>query len=99
MLRKTRHKESSMKKSRFTEEQIIKVLKQADSGVPTKELCRQHGISQASFYKWKAKFGGMDVSDAKKLKAFEIENSRLKRIIADLLLDNQILKDVNSKKW
>lgn len=88
-----------MKKSRFTEEQIIKVLKQADSGVPTKELCRQHGISQASFYKWKAKFGGMDVSDAKKLKAFEIENSRLKRIIADLLLDNQILKDVNSKKW
>lgn len=88
-----------MKKSRFTEEQIIKVLKQGDAGIPVKELCRQHGISQGSFYKWKAKFGGMDVNDAKKLRHFEIENSRLKRMIADLLLDNQILKDVNSKKW
>lgn len=88
-----------MKKSRFTEEQIIKVLKQAENGTPTKELCRQHGISNASFYKWKAKFGGMELNDAKKLRAFEIENSRLKRMIADLMLDNQILKDVNSKKW
>ncbi len=88
-----------MKKSRFTEEQIIKVLKQADSGAPTKELCRQHGISNATFYKWKAKFGGMELNDAKKLRGFEIENSRLKRMIADLMLDIQILKDVNSKKW
>ena len=88
-----------MKKSQFTEEQILKMLKQADSGVPTKELCRQHAISQGSFYKWKAKFDDMDVSDAKKIRAFEIENSRLKRMIADLLLDNQILKDINSKKW
>jgi putative transposase len=88
-----------MKGTRFTEEQIIKVLKQAEAGTPTKELCRQHGISQGSFYKWKAKFGGMDISDAKKLRGLESENSRLKRMIADLMLDNQILKDVNSKKW
>lgn len=88
-----------MKKSRFTEEQIIKVLKLAESGTPTKDLCRQQGISYGTFYKWKAKFSGMDVSDAKKLRGLEQENSRLKRIVADLLLDNQILKDVNSKKW
>ena len=86
-------------KTKFTEEQIIKVLKQAEGGVPTKDICRQHGISNGTFYKWKAKFGGMNVSDAKKLRAFEVENSRLKRMIADLMLDNQILKDVNSKKW
>jgi putative transposase len=88
-----------MKRSRFTEEQIIKVLKQAEGGTPTAELCRQHGISKGTFFAWKAKFGGMDVSDAKKLRGLEIENSRLKRMIADLMLDNQILKDVNSKKW
>lgn len=88
-----------MKQTRFTEEQIIKVLKQGEAGTPTKELCRQHGISNATFYKWKAKFGGMDVSDARKLRCLEQENSRLKRMIADLMLDNQILKDVNSKKW
>lgn len=88
-----------MKGKKFTEEQIIKVLKQAESGVPAKELCRQHAIAQATFYKWKAKFGGMEVSDAKKLKALEMENSRLKRLVADLTLDNQVLKDVNSKKW
>lgn len=88
-----------MKKSRFTEEQIIKVLKQNESGVPTKEICRQHGISYGTFYKWKSKFGGMELSDAKKLRSLEQENSRLKRMCADLMLDNQILKDVNSKKW
>ena len=88
-----------MKTTRFTEEQIIKVLKQGEAGVPAKELCRQHGISNGTYYKWKAKFGGMDVSDAKKLRGLEQENSRLKRMIADLMLDNQILKDVNSKKW
>lgn len=88
-----------MKGQRFTEEQIIKVLKQGEAGTPTKELCRQHGISQGTFYKWKAKFGGMDISDAKKLRGLEQENTRLKRMIADLMLDNQILKDVNSKKW
>lgn len=88
-----------MKKSRFTEEQIIKVLKQAEGGTPTKEVCRQHGISIGTFFKWKAKFGGMELNDAKKLRALEQENSRLKRMCADLMLDNQILKDVNSKKW
>jgi putative transposase len=88
-----------MKGTRFTEEQIIKVLKQGEAGTPTKELCRQAGISQATFYKWKSKFGGMDVSDARKLKSLELENSRLKRVVADLTLDNLILKDVNSKKW
>jgi len=88
-----------MKRTRFTEEQIIKVLKQGEGGTPTKELCRQHGISQGTFCKWKTKFGGMDISDAKKLRSLEPENTRLKRICADLMLDNQILKDVNSKKW
>ncbi len=88
-----------MRRSQFTEEQIIKILKQAESGTPTTEVCRQHGISKGTFFKWKAKFGGMEVSDAKKLRGLEQENSRLKRMIADLMLDNQILKDVNSKKW
>ena len=86
-------------KKRFTEEQIIKILREQESGQPTAELCRKHGISPATFYKWKAKFGGMDVSDAKKLRALEAENARLKRIVADLTLDNVMLKDVNSKKW
>lgn len=88
-----------MKGKKFTEEQIIKVLKQAESGIPAKELCRQHGVASSTLYKWKTKFGGMDVGDAKKLKALEMENSRLKRLVADLTLDNQVLKDVNSKKW
>ena len=86
-------------KKRFTEEQIIKVLKEQESGQATAEVCRRYGISPGTFYKWKAKFGGMEVSDARKLKALESENARLKRLVADLSLDNAILKDVNSKKW
>ena len=86
-------------KKRFSEEQIIKVLKEHEAGAGTGDLCRRHGISHGTFYKWKAKFGGLDVSDARKLRALEIENARLKRLVADLSLDNAILKDVNSKKW
>ena len=86
-------------KKRFTEEQIIKVLKEYEAGQPTAELCRRHGVSPATFYKWKAKFGGMDVSDARKLRVLEAENARLKRMVADLHLDIEMLKDVNSKKW
>ena len=88
-----------MKGKRFTEEQIIKVLKQAEGGVAAKEICRLHGITQQTFYRWKAKFGGMELNDAKKLKALELENSKLKRIIADQALDIVVLKDINSKKW
>ncbi len=86
-------------KSRFSEEQIIRILKEHEAGTPTKELCRRHGIAAATFYKWKAKFGGMDVSDARKLKALELENAQLKRLVANLSLDVEMLKDVNSKKW
>ena len=86
-------------KRRFSEEQIIGFLKEADGGMPVVELCRKHGFSDASYYKWKAKFGGMDVSDAKRLKALEEENSKLKRLLADALLDNAALKDVVSRKW
>lgn len=88
-----------MKVKRFTEEQIIKVLKQSESGAATKELCRQYGITQQTFYRWKSKFGGMELSDAKKLKSLELENAKLKRIIADQALDIVALKDINSKKW
>jgi len=86
-------------KKRFSEEQIIGFLKEADAGLPVKELRRKHGFSEASYYKWKAKFGGMEVSDAKRLKALEEENSKLKRLLADSLLDNAALKDVVSRKW
>ena len=88
-----------MKKSRFSEEQIIAMIKEQEGGVPTAEVCRKHGISTASFYKYKSKFGGMDVSDARKLKAFEDENAKLKKLLAEQMLDNAMLKDVNSKKW
>ena len=88
-----------MRKSRFTEEQIIAILKQHEAGVPTVEVCRKHAISPASFYKYKAKFGGMDVSDAKRLRALEDENAKLKKLLAEAMLDNAILKDVTSRKW
>ena len=88
-----------MKRSRFTEEQIIGVLKEQEAGMPTAEVCRKHGISTATFYKWKAKYGGLEVSDARKLKALEDENAKLKKLLAEAMLDNAILKDVASKKW
>lgn len=84
-------------KKRFTEEQIIKVLDKYASGITGKEVCREFGISVQTLYKWKRKYEGMDVSEAKKLRALEAENQRLKRLVADLSLDNQMLKDVNSK--
>ena len=86
-------------KQRFSEEQIIGLLKQHESGVPTAELCRQHNISSATFYKWKSKFGGMGVNEAQRLKQLEAENAKLKRIVADQALDIVALKDVVSKKW
>ena len=88
-----------MKRSRFTEEQIIGILKEHQAGLGAKELCRKHGVSDATFYKWRAKFGGMEVSDAKKLKALEAENAKLKKLLAEAMLDNAILKDVAAKKW
>jgi putative transposase len=86
-------------KKRHTEEQIIGILKQAETGIPVADLLREHNISQGTFYRWKAKYGGMEVNEAKRLKAVEEENRRLKRLVADLSLDNQILKDINSKNW
>lgn len=86
-------------KKRHSEEQIIRILKEAESGMPVADLLRQHNISQGTFYRWKSKYGGMDVNEAKRLKALEEENSRLKRLVAEQALDIQILKDVNSKKW
>jgi len=83
----------------FTEEQIIGILKEQEAGLPTGEVCRKHGISSATFYKYKAKYGGMDVSDARKLKALEDENAKLKKLLAETMLDVAILKDVASKKW
>ena len=88
-----------MKRSRYTEEQIIGILREQEAGAKTAELCRRHGISSATFYAWKAKFGGMDVSDAKRLKALEEENARLKRLLAESLLDQAALKDLLSRKW
>jgi len=88
-----------MKKSRFSDEQIIGMIREQEAGLPTADVCRKHGISTASFYKYKSKFGGMDVSDAKKLKALESENSKLKKLLAEQMLDNAMLRDVNAKKW
>lgn len=88
-----------MKRSRFTEEQIIAILREQEAGVATAEVCRRHGVSSATFYTWKARFGGLDVSEAKRLKALEDENGRLKRMLADAMLDNAALKDLLGKKW
>jgi len=86
-------------KKRYSEEQIIGFLKEADSGVPLKELCRRHGFSEASYYLWRSKFGGMEASDAKRLKALESENARLKKLLAESMLENEITREVLRKKW
>ena len=88
-----------MKRSRFTEEQIIAILREQEAGMATAEVCRKHGVSTATFYKWKAKFGGLDVSDAKRLRALEDENAKLKKLLAEAMLDNAVLKDLATKKW
>ena len=88
-----------MKRLRFTEEQIVAVLREQEAGMKTADICREHGISDATFYKWKAKYGGLEVSDAKRLRSLGGENGRLKRMLADAMLDNAALKDLLGKKW
>lgn len=86
-------------KKRYTEAQIIGFLKEAETGLPVKELCRRHGFSEASYYAWRNKFGGMDISDAKRLKALAAENTRLKRLLAESLLENEVTREALRKKW
>lgn len=88
-----------MKRSRFSEEQIIAILREQEAGQRTADVCRRHGISDATFYKWKAKYGGLEVSEVKRLKGLEDENARLKKLLAEAMLDNAMLKDIASKKW
>jgi putative transposase len=88
-----------MRRSRFSEQQIIGILREQESGAATAEVCRKHGVSPATFYKWKAKFGGLELSEAQRLRALEAENAKLKRLLADAMLDNAVLKDIASKKW
>ena len=88
-----------MKRNRFNEEQIIGILREQENGLGTADVCRKHGISSATFYKWKAKYGGLQVSDARRLKTLEDENAKLKKLLAEVMLDNAILKDVAAKKW
>ena len=88
-----------MKRKRFSEEQIIRILQEADAGMKVADLCRKYGFSEATYYNWKSKFGGMTVNEARRLKALEQENSRLKRLVADLTLDNQVLKELSTKNF
>ena len=88
-----------MKRSRFSEEQIIAILKEQEAGMPTADVCRRHGISSATFYKWKSKYGGLEVSETRRLRALEDENAKLKKLLAEAMLDNVVLKDLASKKW
>ena len=88
-----------MKKSRYTDSQILSILKQNESGTSVVDLCREHGMSDATFYKWRSKYGGMDVSMLTKVKELEVQNNRLKRMYADLQLDHDILKELMTKKW
>ena len=88
-----------MKRSRFTEDQILGILKEQESGMMTADVCRRHGISEGTLYKYKAKYGGLGVSDAKRLKALEDENVKLKKLLAEAILDNAVLKGINANKW
>lgn len=88
-----------MRRSRFSDDQIIGILKEQEAGAKTADVCRRHGISEQTFYRWKSKYGGLEVSEAKRLKSLEEENARLKKLLADAMLDNAMLKEITSKKW